>query len=211
MILPAIDHSATLGTARHQGQRLTCLAFAVSDVNRHVAPAPDLLSAEYLYQHAGALTPGWTAGGPLPLAPTLTVVKTSGQPLETDFPYQPASATNVAIPVVPSGAAMYSSGLREIQRKSDVIIAELQKGRVVGLIIEITLTMTAPVNGVVSFSPLILPNNAHAVIAVGLGATADAKQYVLIRNSWGVKWGERGHAWLPIEYIDMHVLQAFGR
>jgi hypothetical protein len=211
MIFSVIDHSATLGAARHQGQRLTCLAFAVSDVNRHVALAPDFLSAEFLYQHAGAITPGWATGGPLPLAPALTVAKTPGQPLETDFPYQPTFASTVAAPVAPIGAAMYSSTLREIDRKSDVIIGELQNGHVVGLVIDITITMTSPVNGVVTFSPLILPNNAHAVIAVGLGETADGKQYVRIRNSWGANWGQQGHAWLPIEYIDMHVLQAFGR
>ncbi|MNL34389.1 Papain family cysteine protease [compost metagenome] len=69
----------------------------------------------------------------------------------------------------------------------------------------------APTNGVVAFSPMILPGRAHAVVAVGLGATAAGQQYVRIRNSWGTKWGDQGHAWLPIEYIDLHTLQAFGR
>ena len=57
MISSVIDLSATLGAARHQGQRLTCLAFAVSDVNRRMASAPDELSAEFIYQYAGAITP----------------------------------------------------------------------------------------------------------------------------------------------------------
>jgi hypothetical protein len=211
MILSVVDHSALLGPARHQGQRPTCLAFAVSDVNRHVAPAPDVLSTEYLYQHAGAISPGWIAGSALRLAPVLAVVDKPGQPLETDFPYLAASTTTVAVPVALPSATMYRSGLREITRKSDAIVAELQKGHVVGLIIETTLTMTAPVNGVVAFSPMIIPNSAHAVIAVGLGSAANGSQYLLVRNSWGVNWGLNGHAWLPIDYIDLHLLQAFGR
>ena len=65
MISSVIDLSATLGAARHQGQRLTCLVFAVSDVNRRMASALDELSAEFIYQYVGAITPGWTAGGAL--------------------------------------------------------------------------------------------------------------------------------------------------
>jgi hypothetical protein len=211
MISATVDHRAAFGAARHQGQRLTCLAFAMSDLNRQVSPAPDVLSPEYLYQHAGATTPGWKAGGPLPLAPALNVVGQHGQPLEAAFPYLGASPATVAVPVAPAGGTMYRSGLREIQKTSDVIVAELEKGHVVGLIINTTQTMASPVDGVVAFSPMIVPNNAHAVVAVGLGETADGKPHVLIRNSWGVTWGLDGHAWLPMEYIDLHVLQAFGR
>ena len=211
MIASVIDLSTTLGAARHQGQRLTCLAFAVSDVNRRLAPAPDELSAEFLYQHAGAITPGWVAGGALYLAPTLTVAGKPGQPLETDFPYQATSSTTVAVPVQPEGANMYGSRMREIARTSDVVIAELQAGHIVGLIIESTTTLMAPVNGVVAFTPMILPGRAHAVIAVGLGEAAGGAHYVRVRNSWGSKWGDQGHAWLPVEYVDLHALQAFGR
>lgn len=211
MISSVIDHSATLGVARHQGQRLTCLAFAVSDVNRRLAPAPDVLSAEFLYQHAGAITPGWTAGGALYLAPAMSVAAKPGQPLEADYPYQSASSTTVAVPTQPAGATMYRSGVREIKKTSDVVVAELQAGNVVGLIIESTATLMAPANGVVAFTPMILPGRAHAVVAVGLGETLAGQQYVRVRNSWGTKWGDQGHAWLPIEYIDLHTLQAFGR
>lgn len=211
MISSLIDLSATLGAARHQGQRLTCLAFAVSDVNRRLSPAPDELSAEFLYQHAGAITPGWAGGGALYLAPTLTVAGNPGQPLESEFPYQATSSTAVAVPGQPPGAKMYSSGVREIKRTSDVVIAELQAGHIVGLIIESTVTLMKPVNGIVAFTPMILPGRAHAVVAVGLGEAVGGVQYVRVRNSWGAKWGDQGHAWLPIEYIDLHVLQAFGR
>lgn len=210
MISSIIDLSESLGPARHQGQRPTCLAFAISDVNRRLAPAPDVLSAEYLYQHAGAITHGWKAGGPLYLAPALAVAGSPGQPLESDYPYQPSSSGTVAVPTSPPGAKMYSSGVREIKRTSDIVVAELRAGNVVGLIIESTMTLMTPSNGIVAFTPLILPERAHAVVAVGLGTTATGEQYVRVRNSWGTNWGDQGHAWLPIEYIDLHTLQAFG-
>jgi len=38
----------------------------------------------------------------------------------------------------------------------------------------------------------------HAVMAVGYD---DAKKAVLVRNSWGPKWGEKGHFWIPYKLI----------
>ena len=68
-----------------------------------------------------------------------------------------------------------------------------------------------PINRVGALTPMILRGRAHAVVAVGLGESTGGAQYVRVRNSWGVNWGDQGQAWLPIEYIDLHTLQAFGR
>ena len=38
----------------------------------------------------------------------------------------------------------------------------------------------------------------HAVMAVGYD---DAKQAILVRNSWGDGWGQAGHFWMPYAYI----------
>jgi C1A family cysteine protease len=45
----------------------------------------------------------------------------------------------------------------------------------------------------------------HAVVAVGYD---DDEQRLIIRNSWGVGWGDAGHAWLPYDYVDLHGVQA---
>ncbi|OZA67864.1 MAG: peptidase C1 [Sphingobacteriia bacterium 39-39-8] len=38
----------------------------------------------------------------------------------------------------------------------------------------------------------------HAVMAVGYD---NVKRRFLIRNSWGEAWGNKGHAWMPFDYI----------
>ncbi|MDR3566043.1 MAG: C1 family peptidase [Negativicutes bacterium] len=37
----------------------------------------------------------------------------------------------------------------------------------------------------------------HAVLAVGYD---DAKQWIIIRNSWGTSWGDKGYCYLPYQY-----------
>lgn len=50
----------------------------------------------------------------------------------------------------------------------------------------------------------------HAVLIVGYD---DTKQYLIVRNSWGETWGDKGYFYLPYEYIyrglayDFWVLQ----
>lgn len=39
----------------------------------------------------------------------------------------------------------------------------------------------------------------HAVMAVGYD---DEKRMLLVRNSWGKKWGDNGYFWMPYDYIE---------
>jgi hypothetical protein len=51
--------------------------------------------------------------------------------------------------------------------------------------------------------PSGMPAGGHAVLAVGAGrrTVGGPLDLLLIRNSWGFRWGFGGHAWLPIEYL----------
>lgn len=42
----------------------------------------------------------------------------------------------------------------------------------------------------------------HAVCCIGYD---DSKKAFLVRNSWGVSWGDEGHFWLPYDFVDSKV------
>lgn len=49
-------------------------------------------------------------------------------------------------------------------------------------------------------------DGGHAVMAVGYD---DARQRLLIRNSWGTSWGQKGYGTLPYEYVAKGIADDF--
>lgn len=52
----------------------------------------------------------------------------------------------------------------------------------------------------------------HAVVAVGYDDTrkiGKAKGALLIRNSWGKEWGDKGYGWLPYAYVEQGLADDF--
>jgi C1A family cysteine protease len=46
----------------------------------------------------------------------------------------------------------------------------------------------------------------HAVLAVGYD---DAKQWVIVRNSWGEGWGDKGYCYMPYGYFTQHLISDY--
>ena len=46
----------------------------------------------------------------------------------------------------------------------------------------------------------------HAICPV---AYDDKKQLVKFKNSWSAKWGEKGYGWLPYDYIEKYMMDAW--
>lgn len=52
----------------------------------------------------------------------------------------------------------------------------------------------------------------HAVVAVGYNDSkliGNRKGALLIRNSWGTGWGDRGYGWLPYDYVNYRLAVDF--
>jgi len=200
---------ALLPLVRDQGQRGTCVAFAVTAAHEVARAAgavvSDDLSEEALFWGCKIIDQNWSSGTRLSSA--AAAIGTTGQPLETVWPYvahRPAG-TRYDPPARPSDA-WHKSGLRQSSVDPVSIRVELAAGRPVVLGLTVFDTLFAPsaagrVDMPAAGSP---PRGRHAVLAVGYDASG-----LLIRNSWGATWALDGYGWLSNEYAERHVREAW--
>jgi hypothetical protein len=206
-----VDLRLRLGPARSQGERSTCLAFAVSAAHETALfEDHDLLDLceEYLY---------WAAKQHDTPGPGTTFVAICdgmvayGQPLEVRWPYdghrddqaasyQPPAAAHNAQP-------RWSSPLLAVPATPQSVRTQLDGGRTVVLGLPTWPELDTPTAG-----RLVVPDRGdfdgahHAVAVVGYD---DTTAEMLIRNSWGSTWGDDGAAWLPFSFLDRHVCETW--
>lgn len=209
MIKAEVDLSGRLGLARDQGQRPTCLIFASSDLHA-ASHGVDQLSTEFLCHHAAKLSGEWKPGRGFQMDEVLGAVRTPGQPLEVHYPYQP-DGHDTPLSEPQGKFELYASptARRQDMKAADVTM-HLKDGNPVGLVVQVCQALMAPKDGVIDFDPLVLPDQYHAVIAVGLGKHPETgEDHVLLRNSWGASWGMDGHAWMQMPLLEILLLEGF--
>jgi hypothetical protein len=202
-IVVAKDLRALFGPARNQGWRPTCLAFAASDAHAALRGAWAPLSCEYAFFHAqrrGRLSPH---GGAY-LWAMLEALKDDGQPEEAGWPYLASLPAVIATWAPPSsvGSLFARNGKTETPTLDDVI-PWLDQDRPAVILTKLFPSFDAPsVDGVVDPAPgeLLQPKRRHALVACGHG-TVDGQRALLVRNSWGPKWGLAGYAWLTEAFL----------
>jgi hypothetical protein len=42
----------------------------------------------------------------------------------------------------------------------------------------------------------------HCMMCVGYQKREDGSEYVIVQNSWGAGWGDKGYCYIPMEYIE---------
>jgi hypothetical protein len=194
-----VDLRGACQSIRDQGDRATCLACATSDAHAMFhGCAP--LSAEFLFFHAiqmatvGNLTDGIT------FDEAAAALTQKGQPAEQEWPY----STNQPSPWMPPAVTkLWHGSLGLGAANAAMLIGHLLKdGRPAVLGVRISAELLSP-----AAPDFVIPATGagfggHAVLVVGLGHDSAGQQHLLIRNSWGNSWGDAGHAWLAIEYLN---------
>lgn len=194
--------------ARDQGLRPTCIAFALAELNLAAAGGVEELSPEYAYQGAACLDPSWVPGAGVSLDAALRATS-SGQPLESDFPYQTAEPI-APVTAPPTHLERHGGGVAMLPLDIEAVCSMLRGRRAVGVGLQLTESFYMPLDGVIAYqADALAPTVLHAVAIVGLG-WKEGEAYFLLRNSWGCGWGRGGVAWASASYVRKHALCAFG-
>lgn len=194
-----VDLRGACQSIRDQGDRATCLACATSDAHAMFhGCAP--LSAEFLFFHAiqmatvGNLTDGIT------FDEAAAALRRKGQPAEQEWPYSPKQPSPWVPPAV---TKLWHGGLGLGAADAATLIVHLLKDgqpAVLGVRMSAEFLSPAAPNFVIPAAGAGF--GGHAVLVVGLGRDSAGQQHLLIRNSWGNSWGDAGHAWLAVEYLN---------
>ncbi len=157
------------------------------------------LSAEFLFFQAGERMPGRNVDLGLTFEAVDGALQSDGQPMEAEWPYQ----TTTPIPWIPPSVTKLWYGALIDSRSTVVQIGKaLRAHQPVVLGIQLTSEFYAPISKPYIISAKGSGFGGHAVLAVGLGTDPIIGPVLLVRNSWGNRWGFNGHAWLARSYLD---------
>jgi hypothetical protein len=210
VVTASVDLRSTFGPTRNQGPRPTCMAFAASDADAALRDGWAPLSCEYAFYQAQRRAGRPPSKGAL-LSSILDALRHDGQPEESGWPYLPATPADSASWLPPSEVGpLFSRNGRISGSSLDLIIHELDQGRPVIILLTLSRAFYNPnAQAVVHPSSGEVPEPArrHAVVGIGHGSVDDQRS-ILIRNSWGLKWGDAGHAWLTESFLEPRIFAA---
>ncbi|MBN8612715.1 MAG: C1 family peptidase [Deltaproteobacteria bacterium] len=206
-IVATVDLRQSMGAVRDQRARPTCLAFAFSSLHESCRRSPEYLSVECLFQEGVVRSHNDPTRGPS-LSATRRALAETGQPLESSWPY--VAVTSAAPLPRPVGIICRKAHVRTGPTTVPELCTLIAGGKAAVIVVRATTGLVQlDSSGVVrQTSAGVEIGRHHALVAVGLGEDAadSNNQYILVRNSWGLKWGHAGHAWLERSYLGNHLV-----
>lgn len=188
------DLRAYWAEVRDQGPRNSCLACAASDAHMFAQKLDHPLSAEYLFCKSASYMPNKDVSKGASIEAMALALENHGQPSESEWPYaftQPVPWTPPAVTSIWHGKLNFSFGM----------IGDLSSQLPFFLVIKLTDGFFKPPGPAFVISETGAGFGGHAVLAVGMASNSAGLTYILIRNSWGEAWADKGYAWLPVSYL----------
>lgn len=205
-----VDLRSEFGPVRDQGPRPTCLAFAASDTHAAQRSGWQPMSCEYAFYHAQKRSGSPPHRGSR-LPSMLNVLRYDGQPDEQGWPYLPTNPQDAASWQPPTDVGeLFRRNSVQLSAHVDALVQSMNQGNAAIVLLTLSRSFFMPdAQALVHPAPGEVADRAqrHAVIAVGHG-TSGAERFVLVRNSWGTRWGSDGHAWLSETFLSSRLFAA---
>jgi hypothetical protein len=184
------------------------MAFAASDAHSFARGRTDALSVEYAFFQAVRRKADQDRTKGVSLEHLSQAISIDGQPLEPAWPYiRKLSQHDYWNPPNELGNLFKRNSRRTIPDLA-TICAHLDAGAPVILVIYISISFFyAKPNAVILAPASEPPRNTHAIVGVGYGE-GHGGRCLLIRNSWGDKWCDKGYGWIHEDYLKPRLICA---
>lgn len=203
-----MDLRDILADPRDQGERGTCVAFAVTTCHEQHRNTDTYLSEEFLYCCCKTIDRNNEDGTRFDSA--FVALENWGQAQGTLLPYN--AKQNPILPISFDKKVIDDASQRKvkgIKSSENLLTAFEQIIKAEGSIaigVQIYECFFTPIKGYIDTPGMEKPMGGHAILLVGYGIRSDHKKYFIIRNSWGKDWGDEGYAYLSYEYVEKYMI-----
>lgn len=204
------DHRCCQTPIRDQGDRQSCVGFAVSAAHEWMASNTIIRSPE------DVLWAAHQAGGATHIEATsvenaLTGLTTYRHASEAAWPYG-NPRWPAARPIIvnqPGNSVAIPSWRRLSAGAYDAVTSEIASGSAVVLTLRVVVSAWCSPQGLIDAEPGRKATGNHAVVAVGFtDGASNTDQHVIVKNSWGPDWGDEGYGYATRRYLDNYALLA---
>ncbi len=212
-----LDVRTRQSAVKDQGRRGTCVAFAATAGHEMLRADDEDLGEEFLHWAAKQRDGFPVATEGTTLAAAASALADLGQPPEHMWPYDEYRDQWDAAYQPPEGTHAEAVHRRlgdghALPLSPAALRAALDRGGAVLLGVRLYATWHA----VSSDGQIALPASGavalggHAVLLAGYDdGAAEGEGHIIVRNSWGDDWGDKGYGYLPYAYVEAHGLQAW--
>jgi len=201
---------------KDQGDRPTCVAFAVTAFHEHVlqaslSPPQGLqtdLSEEFLHYFSKKRDQLFGRHTGTTVAAAAAALEVEGQALEVLCPYQCAGLPLVrpTLQAVEDGTTRLLSGLRKLVVSLTSVESSLRGGSALIAVMDwFATSYLAPMGRIEVPRAGDRLLGRHAVLVVELeNESLTGRASMVFKNSWGTRWGNRGFGTFTEEYLNSH-------
>lgn len=218
-LLPAsVDLRKWCTRVRNQVALNSSTAFAVTALMEYFERRAFSRHADYselfLYRSSRDLL-GYSADLGADLRTTLRALQTFGLPAENLYPYDPSRHAETPPPFCYGFADAFRTlryfRLDDPKLSGKEVLLNVRKCLAARMpsVFGLSLYTSFPLEGEGNEIAMPEPGEQHlggqALLAVGYDderMVGPHQGALLVRNSWGTAWGERGYAWLPYNYVE---------